>query len=415
MKFFSNEIKLIGKYKLVFLILLSFISTFFYYNKVIVEEYQNYYKNMQIELENVDTNLKAIDIYLNTQVNDINARIDKTKDKKIIENLENERDKAYELKEKFGKLKANVSLISFYRGDDLKSLDKYWEETDKFIKENFMDQMVKNKEEIPIDGYAITNDLDWSNRVIEREYLKDKKINMAKDKPYGLFVLKDFLSLNFITINLIFLIILLISGNIWSQDFEENEGKIILSLPFSKKKFYAKRFLLSLGIILLPIIVFSIYSGIRYGFNPNGPIIVNSYLNENIFLNTSIDRLTQYDYLNIHMPISVIKYSLYQIIYLIFYILLLYSMVNFFNIFTKNTILTAGFIFLLVFISVRSTSVSIYNLLSYYNIKDILYGFILEGPYNYEIIRYGYGAFLLIMGLVSLVLYVSGMLIFDKQ
>ena len=77
--------------------------------------------------------------------------------------------------------------------------------------------------------------------------------------------------------------------------------------------------------------------------------------------------------------------------------------------------MTLGLILLMIFISIRSTEVSIYNILSYYNVKDIIYGFIMDGPYKYEVIEYGYGSFLLVMVLMSLVLYYLGKYIFKRQ
>lgn len=419
MKFIKNEIKLIGKVKIIMAILLSIVLTLLYYNKSILPKYENYYKKMQTDLQNVDTNLKAIDIYLNTQINDLSVRINKTEDEKFKENLKKEKEEKEDLKEKFENLKTNLSFVTFYRRNDPKELAKYREDTDKFIKDNFMDQMISDKKKIPIEGYGVEGDFDWSNRVLERAYLKENNIDFAKDKPYGAYVFKDFLNLNLLSASLIFLIILLIGSNIWSQDFEENEGKIILSLPYERSRIYRERFftrfIISLIIIFLPILILSVFSGIKYGFGANAPLIVNKYMSENIFLNTSLDKVNQFNFLDIHMVFGAARYNLYLLPYFLTFIFMAFSLVNFFNIFTKNTIMTLGLILLMIFISIRSTEVSIYNILSYYNVKDIIYGFIMDGPYKYEVIEYGYGSFLLVMVLMSLVLYYLGKYIFKRQ
>lgn len=380
--FIKNEIKLFLSKKnlIIYIILLVllfgvFVNVYetiynnrFEYDILWVEQVANpidsailrYESDIIIKEENLDLLEEELEDASEEDVASINERID------IITQ---ERSKDVLERNKYINLKEHVDRLKFYYNNQrtfYNQLGERFQLIDEIIEEDFIGQDIK------YSGYGLLSDIDWQKRVMTREFNSNIPRNIdypIGNYPSGLQIAVNYLEGNYLLIPVfIFVFMILANYDIWSNEFESNEGKVLFTLPIKSSKIYFYRFfirlLLTLSMIFSALFFIFIYATLKYDFGPNYNLLVI----KDVFSSFILDNNIQNDVINNFEGISLGRYLIYLILFQGLFYVVLFGIINTISLVIKNNIgsLIINIILLYGLISSHK-SLSILNPLGYYN------------------------------------------------
>ena len=409
-KLIKNEFKLFLNTKALICFVISFLGLLFIYNNYFIPKYENYYDSISRIFESrllmVNSAIESISV----DIRDLDSAIKESDGN--ISNLQNKRTQLGNIRYKYEKVSKHITSIA--EGSNLpefeKDYDDYMEEIDNYIKNYFIEPIKEEGDDFYHYGYALSNELDWANRILQRQYREDNGYDVRLGEiTSSRFIefLYDGDNITYIVFSLLLIIVLNFDN--WSKEISENDGKLILTIPHKREKIFFARFFvrlfLSLFIIFLPIIFVFIYTTIKYKFC--GSIGIN--VSENLFSGSLsnevlLERINDLRFLELNKVIPIWKYNLLIVLFYVFFIAFTYSLINLIDVVFKISEFSIIFGIILLFILIFGENVSITNPLSYYKMSEIIFG-IKSGYNSYEVIQYGYETFLLITILLSILIY----------
>lgn len=407
-----------------FFIALAFVllSVFFLNQREYINHYESYYPNMQsvyksylIPLESAQVRYEVeIEAYKDKLQN--SSEDEKEEIKEIISDLEKKEEKYKDLSGLVKPLSLNLKQVQ-----DRDFIDKQFFVIDQYIEKNFIADIKAKGREGYEEGFALYSELDWANRVQKRIWDQSHEDTI----PYGEITASEAVSYlldgsikhyYIIAIGLI----LFLNYDIWSKEFSDNEGKMILTLAYKRKKFFASRFIVRLLFtllgLLLPILILFVYMSIKYRPGFGGTVSVSAILGQWKLSNGPlISSLENLDFLAVNKIIPMWKANLLILILFSMWSVLIFSLLSLLDLFFENGIVTILAGLVLVFMTVAAKKLSIFNIGTYTMQYNLLYGLEREGLYNYKALSHTYGAYLLVTIIGSTILYLLGSLVLRKK
>lgn len=418
----KNEIRLFVNKRFFIALAFALVSVFFLNQREYINFYQSYYPNMQsvyksylIPLESAQVRYEVeIEAYKDKLQN--SSEDEKEEIKEIISDLEKKAEKYKDLSGLVKPLSLNLKQVQ-----DRDFIDKQFFVIDQYIEENFIEHIKSKGRDVYEEGFALYSELDWANRVQKRIWDQSHEDNIS----YGEITASEAVSYlldgsikhyYIIAIGLI----LFLNYDIWSKEFSDNEGKMILTLAYKRKKVFASRFivrlLFTLLALLLPILILFVYMSIRYRPGFGGTVPVSALLGQwklsNGPLIASFENL---DFLAVNKIIPIWKANLLILILFSMWSVLIFSLLSLLDLFFENGIVTILAGLVLVFMTVAAKKLSIFNIGTYPMQYNLLYGLEREGLYTYKALSYTYEAYLLVTIIGSIILYLLGSLVLRKK
>lgn len=414
----KNEFRLFfGKKNIIISIFLILIMVLFY-SDFTVNSYKNYYINEKV---NVSSKLKNTSI----NVDEIQIRIDSLKELvESVKEIEHPREKDVKNRDKWTKesddlnlelqrwksLTSKLDLLDvMYENPTqyLGTINDTWKDIDDYIDKEIYEKNFKGSR----NGLYLNDGRDWNSRKVLRKANAKIPLYINPEYPSGLKSVSNILSgENEIYIALFIFFIILANYDGWTNDFENNEGKIILTLPYRKSSIYFTRFfvrfLCSLGVIFFSILIVFAIASLKYGIGPNMKVLINELTIKNPFIfHTYRPLVWEYD-----VPVTLSKYILFSMFVFIFFILFIYSTINFVSILLRDDIgiLSVGII-LLLFVTI-TPYLKYSNIFSYYKVQDMIF---MVPYYGYDWF-WGIGLYTLVLALASFIVSIIGNIFFKR-
>lgn len=418
----KNEIRLFVNKRFFIALAFALVSVFFLNQREYINFYQSYYPNMQSVYKSYLIPLESAQVRYEVEIKAYkdklqNSSEDEKEDiKEIISDLEKKAEKYKDLGGLVKPLSLNLKQVQ-----DRDFIDKQFFVIDQYIEENFIEDIKSKGRDGYEEGFALYSELDWANRVQKRIWDQSHEDNI----PYGEITASEAVSYlldgsikhyYIITIGLI----LFLNYDIWSKEFSDNEGKMILTLAYKRKKVFASRFivrlLFTLLALLLPILILFVYMSIRYRPGFGGTVPVSALLGQwklsNGPLIASFENL---DFLAVNKIVPIWKANLLILILFSMWSVLIFSLLSLLDLFFENGIVTILAGLVLVFMTVAAKKLSIFNIGTYHMQYNLLYGLEREGLYTYKALSHTYEAYLLVTIIGSTILYLLGSLVLRKK
>ncbi|MDO4595231.1 MAG: ABC transporter permease subunit [Tissierellia bacterium] len=375
----KNEVKLFFSKKNLILWLLFTAIIFISFKFIMIENFKNY---------NLKQSQKYEPYFVNAQTN-ANLLNEERKINNKEKNLEKNSKKPDQKKiEAFEQKEAVLDQIIPYWDDisfkSMMILDAYNSKYNEFSKINSswadidhnLQEIYDNKIDPIYPGIFLNEKSDWTSRKLLRVADSEKlnsKINY--DYPTSTRALTYFTDgkEKMFTILLIIFVILL-NFDMWSMEFEENEGKVLFLLPFSKKNIFFSRvitrMLMTLVMMILSFLALCIVSAIMYGFDLG---LSKIYLKDSLtsLLNYNIDFSEAFKRYEV---ISSIKYLAISSLNTILFVLFIFSAVAFISLFSKDLMISLILSLFILVLILNVSSINPLNPFSYYLTDDILMG-----------------------------------------
>lgn len=418
----KNEIRLFVNKRFFIALAFALVSVFFLNQREYINHYESYYPNMQsvyksylIPLESAQVRYEVeIEAYKDKLQN--SSEDEKEEIKEIISDLEKKAEKYKELSGLVKPLSLNLKQVQ-----DRDFIDKQFFVIDQYIEENFIEDIKSKGRDGYEEGFALYSELDWANRVQKRVWDQSHEHNI----PYGEITASEAVSYlldgsikhyYIIAIGLI----LFLNYDIWSKEFSDNEGKMILTLAYKRKKVFASRFivrlLFTLLALLLPILILFVYMSIKYRPGFGGTVPVSALLGQWKLSNGPlVASLENLDFLAVNKIAPIWKANLLILILFSMWSVLIFSLLSLLDLFFENGIVTILAGLVLVFVTVAAKKLSIFNIGTYPMQYNLLYGLEREGLYTYKALSHTYEAYLLVTIISSIILYLLGSLVLRKK
>lgn len=425
----KNEISLFFNRRNLFIIILYFLILILFVQFVFVPNYNSYYEDQYNKISAIKkpletvSNYREIEISNNiSEIQDINMKMfmaapDRQKNlKKKIERLEEKNEEIEKNNEPTKTIVSNLGMLeSAYKKPQANYalIEESWKEID-----DYLDYLVSNKIELNTEGLFLEDGRDWNNRKLLRDADADINFTYELNEEYPSSIRTTYKFLNgknwyfpaIITVILVFL-----NYDLWSMEFDEKEGKIIYTIPFSKKAIFRSRFFtrlcLNILVILAGLLFAFIYSAFRYGIGPNFHVIINSNVLDTMFkISTDLQNLWKTD-----IPIKMSTYIGYSLVLLVFFIIFIFSIINFISLAFKNSSISIISGLALVGILINVDLVKIKNPFSFYRVDDILMNGTTVGPGVIAPTNMGFGYYISVLLLVSSVLSIISEIIFRSS
>lgn len=425
----KNEISLFFNRRNLFIIILYFLILILFVQFVFVPNYNSYYEDQYNKISAIKkpletvSNYREIEISNNiSEIQDINMKMfmaapDRQKNlKKKIERLEEKNEEIEKNNEPTKTIVSNLGMLeSAYKKPQANYalIEESWKEID-----DYLDYLVSNKIELNTEGLFLEDGRDWNNRKLLRDADADINFTYELNEEYPSSIRTTYKFLNgknwyfpaIITVILVFL-----NYDLWSMEFDEKEGKIIYTIPFSKKAIFRSRFFtrlcLNILVILAGLLFAFIYSAFRYGIGPNFHVIINSNVLDTMFkISTDLQNLWKTD-----IPIKMSTYIVYSLVLLVFFIIFIFSIINFISLAFKNSSISIISGLALVGILINVDLVKIKNPFSFYRVDDILMNGTTVGPGVIAPTNMGFGYYISVLLLVSSVLSIISEIIFRSS
>lgn len=403
----KNERKLFFSKKNLVLSIILFVLMVFMYKSYTVKNYKYYIGNLNYENSQRLENSKLIVEEMKVRQKSLKKLIEdaeeiehpKEKDLENIEKWKKEIDEIEEDRNKWSVINSNLGLLDLFLNEErpnLSSIEEVWVDIDHFLDTEVYEKEFKSQ----YPGLYLKDGRYWNRRKLLREANQDIPYKHHEAYPSGLKAVFDIVAgenMRYMAILVMFIVLANFDG--WTNDFEENEGKIILTLPYEKRTLYYtrffSRFLCTLGLILLSILIVFILASIKYGVGPNRMVLINELTIKNPFVfYTDIHWAWQHD-----IPVTLSKYISYAFLVFILFIFFIYSLTNLISILIRDGvgILAGGILFTVLVAVVDYLKYS--NLFSYYKVQDMIYMI----PYYQHDWFWGIGLYSSILLIASLV------------
>lgn len=418
----KNEIRLFVNKRFLIALAFALVSVFFLNQREYINFYQSYYPNMQSVYKSYLIPLESAQVRYEVEIKAYKDKLqnssedEKEEIKEIISDLEKKAEKYKDLSGLVKPLSLNLKQVQ-----DRDFIDKQFFVIDQYIEENFIEDIKSKGRDGYEEGFALYSELDWANRVQKRIWDQGHEDNI----PYGEITASEAVSYlldgsikhyYIIAIGLI----LFLNYDIWSKEFSDNEGKMILTLAYKRKKVFASRFivrlLFTLLALLLPILILFVYMSIRYRPGFGGTVSVSALLGQWKLSNGPlIASLENLDFLAVNKIVPIWKANLLILILFSMWSVLIFSLLSLLDLFFENGIVTILAGLVLVFMTVAAKKLSIFNIGTYPMQYNLLYGLEREGLYNYKALSHTYEAYLLVTIIGSIILYLLGSLVLRKK
>lgn len=418
----KNEIRLFVNKRFFIALAFALVSVFFLNQREYINHYESYYPNMQSVYKSYLIPLESAQVRYEVEIKAYKDKLqnssedEKEEIKEIISDLEKKEEKYKDLSGLVKPLSLNLKQVQ-----DRDFIDKQFFVIDQYIEENFIEDMKSKGRDGYEEGFALYSELDWANRVQKRIWDQSHEDNI----PYGEITASEAVSYlldgsikhyYIIAIGLI----LFLNYDIWSKEFSDNEGKMILTLAYKRKKVFASRFivrlLFTLLALLLPILILFVYMSIRYRPGFGGTVSVSALLGQWKLSNGPlIASLENLDFLAVNKIVPIWKANLLILILFSMWSVLIFSLLSLLDLFFENGIVTILAGLVLVFMTVAAKKLSIFNIGTYPMQYNLLYGLEREGLYNYKAFSHTYEAYLLVTIIGSIILYLLGSLVLRKK
>ena len=418
----KNERRLFVNKRFFIALAFALISVFFLNQREYINFYQSYYPNMQSVYKSYLIPLESAQVRYEVEIKAYKDKLqnssedEKEEIKEIISDLEKKAERYKDLGGLVKPLSLNLKQVQ-----DRDFIDKQFFIIDQYIEENFIEDIKSKGRDGYEEGFALYSELDWANRVQKRIWDQGHEDNI----PYGEITASEAVSYlldgsikhyYIIAIGLI----LFLNYDIWSKEFSDNEGKMILTLAYKRKKVFASRFivrlLFTLLALLLPILILFVYMSIRYRPGFGGTVSVSALLGQwklsNGPLIASFENL---DFLAVNKIVPIWKANLLILILFSMWSVLIFSLLSLLDLLFENGIVTILTGLVLVFVTVAAKKLSIFNIGTYPMQYNLLYGLEREGLYNYKALSHTYEAYLLVTIIGSIILYLLGSLVLRKK
>lgn len=418
----KNEIRLFVNKRFFIALAFALVSVFFLNQREYINHYESYYPNMQSVYKSYLIPLESAQVRYEVEIKAYKDKLQNSSEdekegiKEIISDLEKKEEKYKDLSGLVKPLSLNLKQVQ-----DRHFIDKQFFVIDQYIEENFIEDIKSKGRDGYEEGFALYSELDWANRVQKRIWDQGHEDKI----PYGEITASEAVSYlldgsikhyYIIAIGLI----LFLNYDIWSKEFSDNEGKMILTLAYKRKKVFASRFivrlLFTLLALLLPILILFVYMSIRYRPGFGGTVSVSALLGQwklsNGPLIASFENL---DFLAVNKIIPIWKGNLLILILFSMWSVLIFSLLSLLDLFFENGIVTILAGLVLVFVTVAAKKLSIFNIGTYPMQYTLLYGLERERLYNYKALSHTYEAYLLVTIIGSIILYLLGSLVLRKK
>lgn len=288
---------------------------------------------------------------------------------------------------------------------------KYWEELDELISQLFINEIKSHGRVFDYQGYGVHSELDWANRVLLRlagTHDGGSDANMSGIDA-NLYIQAVLGNSHLFAAASIFIIGFL-NVSIWSRDFEENEGRLLLTLPYKRKVLFRTRIWVRLGVslavIVLPLLGVFIWMGIRYGFGMNRAVLLNRSIFTNPFTNMiAQQKMETGDFLAIHQVVPQWQAAMLLVVGFLLWLITIFLLFNLINLFLRSSLLGIFAVLVAVVGVFQSTTVMITNPLSFFLQSELLYGLQRVNTYTYRIIEPGVAGFWGLLILISVAAY----------
>ncbi len=418
----KNEIRLFVNKRFFIALAFALLSVFFLNQREYINHYESYYPTMQSVYKSYLIPLESAQVRYEVEIEAYKDKLqdsfedEKEEIKEIISDLEKKEEKYKDLSGLVKPLSLNLKQVQ-----DRDFIDKQFFVIDQYIEENFIADIKTNGREGYEEGFALYSELDWANRVQKRIWDQSHEDNI----PYGEITASEAVSYlldgsikhyYIIAIGLI----LFLNYDIWSKEFTDNEGKMILTLAYKRKKVFASRFIIrllfTLLVLVLPILILFIYMSIRYRSGLGGTVSVSALLGQWKLSNGPlIASLENLDFLAVNKIVPIWKANLLILILFSMWSVLIFSLLSLLDLFFENGIVTILAGLILVFMTLAAKKLSIFNIGTYPMQYNLLYGLERQGLYNYKALSHTYEAYLLVTILTSIILYLLGSLTLRKK
>lgn len=418
----KNERRLFVNKRFFIALAFALVSVFFLNQREYINFYQSYYPNMQSVYKSYLIPLESAQVRYEVEIKAYKDKLQNSSEdekegiKEIISDLEKKEEKYKDLSGLVKPLSLNLKQVQ-----DRDFIDKQFFVIDQYIEENFIEDIKSKGRDGYEEGFALYSELDWANRVQKRTWDQSHE----DDIPYGEITASEAVSYlldgsikhyYIIAIGLI----LFLNYDIWSKEFSDNEGKMILTLAYKRKKVFASRFivrlLFTLLALLLPILILFVYMSIRYRPGFGGTVSVSALLGQWKLSNGPlIASLENLDFLAVNKIVPIWKANLLILILFSMWSVLIFSLLSLLDLFFENGIVTILAGLVLVFMTVAAKKLSIFNIGTYPMQYNLLYGLEREGLYNYKALSHTYEAYLLVTIIGSIILYLLGSLVLRKK
>lgn len=283
----KNERKLFFSKKNIILSIALALIMLFMYKSYTVKNYKNYIPNLRFEnSQRLDFSQLVIEemqvrqAQLKKYIEDVeDMRRPKEKDLENVEKWKKEIEDIEVDRKKWSVINSNLGLLDLFLNEEkpnLSSIEEVWQDIDHYLDTEVYEKKFKSQ----YSGIYLDDGRYWNSRKVLRDANADFLYKHHEAYPSGLKAVSDIFSGEngaFIGIFIIFIVLANFDG--WTNDFEENEGKIILTLPYEKKTIYYTRFFTrffwTLILILASIFFVFIVASIKYGVGPNRYILLN--------------------------------------------------------------------------------------------------------------------------------------------
>ncbi len=345
--------------------------------------------------------------HMEQDIDDLNKMIAGAESaKKSVTELETQKQSLRQDMERYQTLHKKVKEYQWNHAmrEDLLRQQKYWQELDELIGRLFIDEMKNQGKIFAYQGYGLSSELDWANRILLRQAGAGKETLDAQ--RFIRFVLGN--SQLFAAVCVF--VIGFLNLSIWSRDFEENEGKLLLTLPYQRKVLFHTRiwlrFGLSLAAVLLPLLGMFIWLGCRYGFGTGRMVLLNRSVFNSLFSNTiTRQKMEAADFLSIHQTVPQWQYGLLLVVGLLLWLAAIFLIFNLISLYLRSSLLGV-FVVLFAIVGVfQSATASLTNPLSFFHQTEILYGLQRSNTYDYRIIEPGIACFWILLLLLSVLSY----------
>lgn len=418
----KNEIRLFVNKRFFIALAFALVSVFFLNQREYINYYESYYPTMQSVYKSYLIPLESAQVRYEVEIEAYKDKLqdsfedEKEEIKEIISDLEKKEEKYKDLSGLVKPLSLNLKQVQ-----DRDFIDKQFFVIDQYIEENFIADIKTNGREGYEEGFALYSELDWANRVQKRIWDQSHEDTI----PYGEITASEAVSyLLDGSIKHYYLIaiglILFLNYDIWSKELTDNQGKMILTLAYKRKKVFASRFIIrllfTLLVLFLPILILFIYMSIRYRSGLGGTVSVSALLGQWKLSNGPlIASLENLDFLAVNKIVPIWKANLLILILFSMWSVLIFSLLSLLDLFFENGIVTILAGLILVFMTLTAKKLSIFNIGTYPMQYNLLYGLEREGLYNYKALSHTYEAYLLVTILTSIILYLLGSLTLRKK
>ncbi|WP_054252558.1 ABC transporter permease [Neofamilia massiliensis] len=422
----KNEISLFFNRRNLFIIILYFLILILFVQFVFVPNYNSYYEDQYNKISTIKKPLEAVSNYREIEISnnfleiqDINMKMfmagpDRQKNlKKKLERLEEEIEELEKNNEPLNQIVSNLGMLeSAYKEPktNYALIEDSWQEID-----DYLDYLVSNDVDLNTGGLFLEDARDWNKRKLLRD--ADADINFTyelnEEYPSSIRTTYNFLNgKNWYFAGLIVIILVFLNYDLWSMEFDEKEGKIIYTIPFSKKAIFRSRLFtrlcLNILVILAGLLIAFIYSAFRFGIGPNFHVIINSNVVDTMFrISTDLQNLWKTD-----IPIKMSTYIGYSLVLVVFFIIFIFSIINFISLAFKNSSISIISGLALVGTLINVDLVKIKNPFSFYRVDDILMNGTSIAPSVIAPTNMGLGYYIVVLLLASFVLSIISEVIF---